>query len=538
MAGRKQGEKVTMIRFCLNGHWLEESSIATDMTLLRYLRTRAALVGTKEGCGSGDCGACTVLLGEKIFDGEENQDGWHFKAVNSCLLLMIQLHGRIVVTVEALADKSGLHPAQQAMVECHSSQCGFCTPGIVMSLTSLFQESVNAAAGGPVREPTTHEILDAIAGNLCRCTGYQPIINAARLMGSLARPGEVAIWSPADSRADETGSLGAEGRAGLTTAAACGPQGAFAVSPRSEDELIDWLTRYPDARLLAGGTDLVLEITQQFKSPAHLICLNQVDILNRIDSEEGGEDREEGAEDGALLIGAAVTYARLEPLFKTHYPAFADLLTRLGSRQIRNLGTLGGNIANASPIGDTPPVLLALDASIEIGGAKGTRWLAMTEFFQGYKKTALQAGEYIRRIRVPTLRSGQSLQVFKVSKRWEDDISAVLVAVWLEMDGQIIRQARIGLGGMAAVPARASSAELALFGQPLVQAVFDGASARLADDFTPIDDVRASAAYRLQVAANLLRKCGWGLLNPALPYRVDAACLQDFVVENGGLRDA
>jgi len=481
-----------VIRFFLNGTATEELNIPADMTLLRYLRQNQSLVATKEGCGSGDCGACSVLLGEQI------NGSWQYKAINSCITFVAQLHGKSLITVDQLVNAEGeMHPAQSAMVEYHGSQCGFCTPGIIASLAAL-HENLNG------QQLDQQQILDALSGNLCRCTGYKPIIDAAEHMVDYQqdRTSMVQVWQPeAEQSAPEAGLKAGESQSW---------------APSNEAELADILAKHPDARMVAGATDIALEVTQMQRPINKLVAINQVQELRRIE-----------LEDDAILLGAAVTYAEAEELIQQEYPEFAALLHRLGSRQVRNNGTIGGNIANASPIGDTPPVLLALNACIELASQKGSRWLPLQEFFLDYKKTELQAGEYLRRIRIPRLQENQSLKVYKISKRLEDDISAVLAAfvVDLEQDAQgktQVKSIRSGFGGMAAIPKAAEKTQQALIGQELTLDNFSKAAELLSQDFMPMSDVRASSNYRLQVARNLMKKCALELIQPDTVSRIES----------------
>ncbi len=470
-----------MIAFYLNGTKHTLPAEYADQTLLSTIRAHPTLRGTKEGCASGDCGACTVLLGEHATD-----DRWHYQAVNSCLLLLVQIEGKSVITVDALADlsHSPLHPAQQALIDHHGAQCGFCTPGIVMSLAALHDR-----AQATQRALTDADIRSALAGNLCRCTGYRPILAAARQLRD-APP--VQLWHP-------EGVCTAGGSATIT----------------SEAELRAHLAQHPDTRLIAGGTDLALEVTQQLKPLPHLVALGAIQSLTQCEET-----------DTALVIGAACTYTQVEPLLLQHFPEFGRLLRRLGSLQIRNLGTLGGNVANASPVGDTPPVLIALQAEVELASLHGVRTLPIHQFFLGYKTTALQPGEYLRAIRIPKLHPAETLKVFKLSKRIEDDISTVLLAIKLRVEKnveqnleqreqkQVITAAHTGLGGMAAIPRAAPHLEATLTGRPLTRASFDAAAQALDSDFQPISDVRASGTYRIESAKGLLIKCYYEMTTP------------------------
>ncbi|GAA3926109.1 xanthine dehydrogenase small subunit [Litoribacillus peritrichatus] len=483
-----------MIKFCLNGRWIEEADLTPDTTVLRYLRTRKSLTGTKEGCGSGDCGACSVLLGEK-------QAGkWVYKAINGCITFLAQLHGKSVITIDALADGRSLHPAQQAMVDYHGSQCGFCTPGIIMSLAALHQNVEG-------EQPSEHQILDALSGNLCRCTGYRPIIDAARNMNEYPDVANVGIWQPEEQLSGEIHNAGTEAERRTRNLRKKKEQ-SWVVE--NEAQLKDLLAEHPDARMVAGATDLALEVTQFNKSINKLVSIGAIESLKTIE-----------VTDDKVTFGGAATYAEIEETLTTHYPEFSALLDRLGSRQVRNNGTLGGNVGNASPIGDTPPVLIALGAELELVSKHTHRWLPIDQFFLDYKQTALQSGEYIRAIRVPRLQANQTLKVFKISKRIEDDISAVLAAFVVTSEDGIIKDVRTGFGGMAGIPKAACNVERALVGKPLSEVSFMNAANELPNDFTPLSDVRATAEYRIQVAKGLMRKCALELLEPEKISRIE-----------------
>ena len=469
-----------MIRFLLNDQPVSLDNVEPGLTVLQYLRTNLGLIGTKEGCAAGDCGACTVVLGAP------ESGRIRYQAINSCITPVGALHGKQLLAIEHLQplqehesqEHESLHPIQQAMVDCHGSQCGFCTPGIVMSLFAWWQEVKEGTV-----EPDHHSITEALSGNLCRCTGYQPIFSAA------AKACEAPAEPQSADRVAKLEALQADADGQIT----CGD--AYFFSPTSSAELVRLLGNWPNARLVAGATDLGLEITQQLKRPPVLVHTVRVTELLEV-----GETAD------AIKIGAAVTYSAMQPLLQQHFPAFAELLERLGSRQIRNQGTLGGNIANASPIGDTPPVLLALDARLHLRSLSGTRTLPLAQFFTGYRTTALQQGEFIESVEIPKLKSDEILKVYKISKRFDDDISAVCFALWLKMDGDVIADVRIGCGGMAATPARAFKTEVFLRGKVFDEAAVQAAGATLASDFQPLDDLRASAAYRLAVTANLLHR--------------------------------
>ena len=471
-----------MIDFMLNGQ-PRHCEAPPDTSVLELLRETLGQTGTKEGCASGDCGACTVAIGEAGPDGRVR-----YHSANACIIPAHQLQDRHLVTVEGLAQGESLHPAQAAMVDCHASQCGFCTPGIVMSLFTLHEAQHESVMAFPA--PLTPERLEAaLGGNLCRCTGYRPIRDAALTMSDYPeqRPGwlDLAVDATVPTRASHA-------------------DGTF-LQPTTLDALIEARRHHPEAPIVAGATDLWLDVTQRLARFERLVDVTRVAELNVLE-DATLEDGREG-----WWIGGAVTYARLEPLFAEHYPAFAHLLHRLGSAQVRNRGTLGGNIANASPIGDTPPVLLALGSRLWLAGPEGERELPLEDFFLDYKKTVLNQnkenqGEVIRAIFLPRPDTDRHLRVWKLSKRREDDISAVLGAFGWRLEEGVLRDVRLAFGGMAAVPKRAAAAEAALEGQPPTVASFQAARAALKEDFQPMSDVRGSAHYRELSAANLLER--------------------------------
>lgn len=476
-----------MIDFLLNGQ-PRRCEASPDTSVLELLRDTLGQTGTKEGCASGDCGACTVAIGAPDADGKTR-----YHAANACITPAHQLQGRALVTVEGLARGETLHPAQAAMVEHHGSQCGFCTPGIVMSLFTLHESQ--RRGGGERPAPLTPERLEAaLGGNLCRCTGYRPIRDAALAMGDY--PEARAEWLD----------LAVDAAAPATEAT---PEAAF-IQPTTLEALIAERRAHPEAPIVAGGTDLWLEVTQRLARFPRVVDVTRVAELAALEETTLADGR------AGWWIGGAVTYARLEPLLAEHYPAFAHLLHRLGSAQVRNRGTLGGNIANASPIGDTPPVLLALGARLWLAGPRdgeeiAERELPLDDFFLDYKKTALNQdkeceGEVIRAIFLPRPEAGRHLKVWKLSKRREDDISAVLGAFAWRLEDGVLRDVRLAFGGMAAIPKRAAAAEAALEGQAPSEATFAAARAALAEDFQPMSDVRGSADYRRLSAANLLER--------------------------------
>ncbi len=459
------------IRFLFGETVREIRNPAPTRTVLEWLRTEARACGTKEGCAEGDCGACTVVLGAPA--GERVT----YRAVNACILFLPALDGRQLLTVEHLAAPDGtLHPVQQAMVEHHASQCGFCTPGFVMSLFAL-QHAGAGASRAAARE--------ALAGNLCRCTGYRPILDAALA----ACAGPAADRFAVQEAATAATLRGWEDAPGL----AVEQGGQRFIAPRSTAELTTALQRHPDATLLAGGTDVGLWVTKQHRHLETVIAVERVAELDRV-----------AERDGVLEIGAGATYEAAEAALVRHWPSLRPLLLRLGSRQIRNRGTIGGNVANASPIGDMPPALIALDATLVLRGGAGARRLPAEAFFLGYRRTALAPGEFLERIEIPLPAPGAMFATYKVSKRFEQDISAVCGAYRLTLAEGRVRDIRIAYGGMAAIPKRATATEQSLLGRPWDRASVAAAMAALDAELSPIDDMRASAAYRRLVARNLL----------------------------------
>jgi xanthine dehydrogenase small subunit len=440
------------------------------MTVLDWLRTRAHLSGTKEGCAEGDCGACSIVLGRKV-DGS-----LQYQVTNSCLMMLPQIANCAVLTVEGLAEPDGtLHPAQQALVDADATQCGFCTPGFAMAMFAFHH------GGEPAEDAIIHE---ALAGNLCRCTGYRSIVDACR---RLAR-------GPADRSADQA----AVTAAALAALPACSDYrhgSQTFLLPRSFDALFAAMEQLPDGLLLAGGTDLGLRVSKDRELLPGVISIASVEDLHAIE-----------ITDDALELGGAVTYTEALPHLDRHFPSFGTLVRRIGSRQIRNLGTLAGNLATASPIGDAIPCLIALDATVTLASRAGTRVLPVETFITGYRETALAAGEVIAAIRIPLLAPGQELATYKVSKRFDQDISTVIGAFRLVRHGGQVRELRAVYGGMAARVMRARKLEAALPGRPWTPAWLADVEGLLASDFTPISDHRGGAAYRLRAAAGLLRR--------------------------------
>ena len=462
------------IRFLMGGQVVELAGFRPSETVLDYLRRQPDRRGTKEGCSEGDCGACTVVLGE--LDGN---DCLQYRAYNACILFLAALDGKQLVTVEDLQDaEGGLHPVQSEMVHHHGAQCGFCTPGFVMSLFAMYQQNSG-------RAPTRAEIDEGLAGNLCRCTGYAPIVRAAE---SSLLPGRQDGYAAATDRTrEQLRSL----RNGESLAVAAADERFFA--PRSTAELEDLLQQYPGATLVAGATDVGLWVTKQLEDLPVMISTAHVGELRTLETNER-----------AATIGAAVSYTDARPVFAEHYPSFDAMIERLGAMQVRNAGTVGGNIANGSPIGDMPPGLIALDARLIIGGPDGRRELALEDFFLTYGRQDLRDGEYVHAVRLPLPVPGQHFRIWKVSKRFEQDISAVCAAFNVVLRDGRVETARLAYGGMAGTPQRARHAEACLQERDWDADNVRRAIEALQDDFTPLTDLRASAEYRLAVAGSLL----------------------------------
>ena len=465
------------IRFVYRGAVHEVRDAAPTQTILQHLREDLHCTGTKEGCAEGDCGACTVVIGS--LEGGELA----LKAVNSCIQFTPTLDGKALFTVEDLQAADGaLHPVQQALVECHGSQCGFCTPGFAMSLWGMYLKQEG-------RPPSRCQIDDALSGNLCRCTGYRPIIDAARRM--------VELPPAAFDRAALADRLRLLQRAHGFSYEAGG--GRFYV-PRTLEELVRLRAEHPAALLLAGSTDVGLWVTKHMRELDEIIYLGQVDELRHV-----GERTSEHM--SMLEIGAGVTLNDAYAAVCRYYPdELGEMWQRFASLPIRNAGTLGGNVANGSPIGDSMPWMIALGAQVVLLGAAGERVLALEDFYLGYQRKDLQAGEFVAALRIPLPRAGMRFRTYKLAKRFDQDISAVCAAFAITLDGDTVASARIAFGGMAATPKRAAGAEAALTGQPWTEAAVRAAMAALAQDYAPLSDMRASSAYRMAAAQNLLRR--------------------------------
>jgi xanthine dehydrogenase small subunit len=463
------------IRFLRRGKVKTLNGFAPTLTLLDYLRLTERATGTKEGCAEGDCGACTVVLrrlrGERLV----------YEPVNACILLAAQADGTEVITVEDLAADHELHPVQQAMVDHHGSQCGFCTPGFVMALFALHHRADGRAVDRA-------RVNDWIAGNLCRCTGYRPIVDAA--LACCAQPAN--DWFSTQEPA---------ARQALTELKDVndifiGTKERFFAAPAGITSLAKLYYANPDATLVAGATDVGLWITKQLRDLPKIIWLGRVKGLDEI------EDRRD-----AVSFGAMVTQAEAMPYLAAIDRDLGELMRRFAGTQVRMAATVGGNIANGSPIGDLPPALIALGATLALQQADRPRTLPLESFFLDYGKQDRRPGEFLRVARIPKFGADEHFRCYKISKRFDSDISAVMGAFKLRLDGTRIAGARIAFGGMAGIPKRARATEKALIEKQIGKpADWEHALAALAEDFSPIDDLRASAKYRIEVARALLRK--------------------------------
>ena len=463
------------VRFLHQGEVVSLRDVAPGETLLDYLRLRRHACGTKEGCAEGDCGACTVALGT-VSDGK-----LVYEPVNACICLLGMIDGKELVAVDDLAGPDGaLHPVQDAMLRHHGSQCGFCTPGIVMSLFTLYHDDGRC---------DRQAVNDTLAGNLCRCTGYRPIVDAA--LEACDGPPRDAYAQRREATAERLAALD-DGEDLFIGDEASG----FLAAPATVDALASLYARHPEATLVAGATDVGLWITKQLRALPKIILLGRVAGLAGLRESERG-----------FHIGATVTYAQAEGAMAAIDPDLAELFRRIGGKQIRAVGTIGGNIANGSPIGDTMPALIALGTTLLLRRGEATRSLPLEDFFIDYGRQDRAPGEFVTGIDVPRLRPGEIFRCYKISKRFDQDISALLGAFRFTVAGRRIAGARVAYGGMAATPKRARATEAALEGLPLDDPhEWDAACEALATDFRPIDDMRASARYRLETAQALLRK--------------------------------
>ena len=432
------------VTFLLNGETVQVDAEPTR-TLLDWLRIDRGLCGTKEGCNEGDCGACTVMV----------TDTEGAKALNACILFMPQLHGKAVRTVEGISAPDGtLHPVQDSMIAHHGSQCGFCTPGFIAAM-----------AAGHLAGRTDHD--DVLAGNLCRCTGYAPIVRAAKEAEKMPAPEWIKDQPPAVDPAP--------------------------FAPESLDDLADWYAANPDATLVAGATDVGLWVTKQLRDLPNVAFLNRCQDLRKIEVTEH-----------SIIVGAAVTMTELLEVLRDHHPSYAEMARRYGSDQVRNAATIGGNIANGSPIGDNPPALIALGATLHLRHGQAIRQMPLEDFFIAYGKQDRRPGELVTGVTFPL--NAPNLRCYKISKRFDQDISAVCGCFNIATSDGIVTSARIAFGGMAGTPHRAAVVEAALIDQPWTQETVTMAAAKFAEDYAPMTDMRASADYRRNIAQNLLHR--------------------------------
>ena len=463
------------LRFILNGEDVVLDDVSATRTLLDFLRLDRRLVGSKEGCAEGDCGACTVLVG-RLRGGE-----LVYETINACIYFMGSLDGTHVVTIEHLSPANGpLHPVQQAMVDFHGSQCGFCTPGIVMSLYGLWMRSGS---------PSAAEAEVALQGNLCRCTGYSPIIRAAKAIPSY---GDVANDPLRAERTAITTRLKAlnDGRR-----VEIGEGKNRLIIPANLNDLAEVYAANPSGTMVAGATDVGLWVTKFMRDIGPMIFIGHLEELHRI------EESVEG-----VKLYAGVTYTEAAAVIETRFPELHELWYRIGGEQIRNAGTVGGNIANGSPIGDTPPPLMVLGATITLHKVNTRREVKLEDYFIAYGKQDRQPGEFVESVTIPALPQGERFACYKITKRRDEDISALCGAFRVSLEAGKVRSIRIAFGGMAATPKRAAAVEAALNGKRWTAEMVEAALPAFAEDFTPITDMRASAEYRLLAAQNLLRR--------------------------------
>ena len=480
------GAPENAIRFILDGELVEIENIDPTRTVLQYLREDIGRVGSKEGCAEGDCGACTVVIGEAV------DQRIRFRAVNACIQFMPTLDGKILFTVESLRySREQLHPVQQSMVDYHGSQCGFCTPGFIMSMFALYKTDA---------DPDRKAIDDALSGNLCRCTGYRSIIEATQHMYAypVSADADPIVFRPASENADNVSTEEAEmlnrlGQLQREQGLRLKHGDAQYFAPSSIDEMAEIYQQNPDACILAGGTDVGLWVTKQLRELPTVIYLGNAAGLNQISET-----------DADIEIGAAVSLTDAFERLSPEYPEFYEMFRRFSSVPVRNAGTLVGNIANGSPIGDSMPALIPVGARVKLRQGSKSREMPLEELYIDYQKTAMQNGEFVESVIVPKRDRSIQVRCYKLCKRFDQDISAVCVAFALRLDGDAVTSIKIAYGGMAAIPKRASQAEAVVSGNTWNEATVQKAMKALTQDFSPLTDMRASAAYRRQAASNLL----------------------------------
>ncbi len=470
------------IRFFHRGQLVEVRDVRPTLSVLDWLREEAHCSGTKEGCNEGDCGACTVVVGEL-----DAKDRLQLHTVNACIQFLPTLHGKALFAIEDLKAINGgeLHPTQQALVDCHGSQCGFCTPGFAMSLWSCYERHLGAGT-----RPSRQQLADELSGNLCRCTGYRPILDAGQRMFDLPpAPLETAPVVKALQGVKR------EGNFHYDAGAARGHGSDRYDAPSTVEELATLYAERPKARLLAGSTDIGLWVNKGFRALGDILYVGDVAELKTVE-----------VQDGMLRIGGGAPLEAAWAALTQRCPELTEVWLRFASPPIRNGGTMGGNVANGSPIGDSPPVLMALDAEVELRRGERVRRMPLPALYLDYMKNALEPGEFVQAVLVPEAAFARQVRAYKISKRFDCDISALCAGLAIELDGEVVRSVRIAFGGMAGTVKRAAAAEAALVGQRWDEAALAAAQAAMATDYTPLTDLRASADYRIRVARNLLRR--------------------------------
>ena len=488
------------IRFFHRGAVVEINGAHPTRSVLDWLREDAHCTGTKEGCNEGDCGACTVVIGELPEHSEapgEAVRGLSLRTVNACIQFLPTLHGKALFTVEdlkaihtpAAPPAPALHPVQQALVDCHGSQCGFCTPGFVMSLWSTYEHH-NACGTQPSRQ----ELADELSGNLCRCTGYRPILDAGQRMFDL--PATQMDTAPVITALQDL-----QRDTETFTYAALNParRNDHFHAPKTLDALASLRQQHPQAQLLAGSTDVGLWVNKMFRDLGDIIYVGDVHAMKTVEERDGTGGPE-------LYIGAGASLTAAWSALVQRVPTLQDVFLRFASPPIRNAGTMGGNVANGSPIGDSPPILMALDAQIELRQGERVRRMPLQDFYIDYMKNHLEAGEFVQGLAIPLSAMARQVRGYKISKRFDCDISALCVGMAIELEGDTVKDVRLAFGGMAGTVKRAAGAEAAMRGQPWTQDTVSAAKAALASDYQPLSDMRASAGYRQQVAQNLLQR--------------------------------